>query len=73
MLIVQPDSPGARAGFKAGDVLVSLDGTPLADRELYTRLMAGKRWGDTATFVVRRGAEEISLTAVFRRTIRPKK
>jgi uncharacterized iron-regulated protein len=73
VLIVQPDSAGARAGFKAGDVLVSLDGVRLADRELYTRLMAGKRWGDTATFVVRRGTEEVSLTAVFRRTIREKK
>jgi len=73
VLIVQPDSAGARAGFKAGDVLVSLDGTPLADKELYSRLMAGKRWGDSATFVVRRGAEEVTLRAVFRRTLREKK
>ncbi|RPJ73278.1 MAG: PDZ domain-containing protein, partial [Acidobacteria bacterium] len=73
VLIVQPGSAGERAGVKAGDILVSLDGTPLTDKELYSRLMAGKRWGDSATFVVKRGTEEVTLTAVFRRKLPEKK
>ena len=73
VLIVQPGSAGERAGFKAGDVLVSLDGTPLTDKELYSRLMAGKRWGDSATFVVKRGTEDVTLTAVFRRKLPEKR
>jgi uncharacterized iron-regulated protein len=73
VLIVQPGSAGERAGFKAGDVMVSLDGTTLTDKELYSRLMAGKHWGDSATFVVKRGTEDVTLTAVFRRTVGEKK
>ena len=73
VLIVQPRSAAEQAGFKAGDILLSLDGTPIADKELYSRLMAGKRWGDSASFVVRRGTEEMKLTAVFRRKVMEKK
>jgi uncharacterized iron-regulated protein len=68
VLVVQKDSPGAQAGFKPGDVLVSMDGTPLPDKETYSRLMAAKRWGDTATFVVFRDGAEVTLRALFRRS-----
>jgi uncharacterized iron-regulated protein len=65
---VQDDSIGKKAGFQMGDVLLSIDGTTLADRETYNRLIAAKRWGDGATFVVRRKGETVTLTAAFRRT-----
>ena len=68
VILVQKKSVAERAGIKAGDVLVSVDGTPLADKEAYNRLMAAKRWGDRAQIVVRRGGEEVTLTALFRRT-----
>jgi uncharacterized iron-regulated protein len=68
ILVVERGSTAARAGFEPGDVLVSMDGQPLRDRETLNRLMAAKSWGDAATFVVRRGGEERSLTAHFRRT-----
>jgi len=70
VIIVQKDSVGERAGIKAGDVILSVDGTPLGDKEAYNRLMAAKRWGDRAQVVVRRGGEELTLTAVFRRTVK---
>ena len=72
VIMVQKDSVAARAGIKAGDVLLSVDGVPLSDKEAYNRLMSGKRWGDQARIVVRRGDEEVTLTALFRRTV-PKK
>jgi serine protease Do len=67
IILVEKDSVAARAGFQPKDVLVSMDGQPIADRETFNRLMAGKQWGDGATFVVKRGEEEVTLTALFRR------
>ena len=57
-----------RAGFKENDVLVSLDGAPVPDKETLNRLIAAKRWGDVAVYVVRRGTGTQTLTMLFRRT-----
>ena len=67
MIAVQPDSVAAAAGFKVGDILVSLDGVALTDSEILNRLMSQKRWGDSGEFKVRRGTEEVTLKAFFRR------
>jgi len=64
----EPRSLAAQAGFKVNDVLVSMDGTPVPDKETLNRLVAGKRWGDVAVFVVRRGDATQTLTMPFRRT-----
>ena len=56
-----------KAGFKVKDVLVSMDGQPIQDREVFNRLMSRKQWGDGATFVVKRGDQEVTLKAFFRR------
>jgi uncharacterized iron-regulated protein len=69
VIIVQEGSPGAQAGVKVGDVMQSLDGVPLTDKETFSRLMAAKRWGDSATLVVTRGSETLTLKVVFRRTL----
>jgi uncharacterized iron-regulated protein len=69
VIIVQKDSAADRAGIKVGDIMVSVDGTPLADKETFSRLMAAKRWGDTAVITVKRGEQTLALTAVFRRTV----
>jgi uncharacterized iron-regulated protein len=69
VIIVQDDSPAAAAGVKVGDVMQSLDGVALTDKETFSRLMAAKRWGDSATLVVTRGAEKVTLKVVFRRTV----
>lgn len=65
---VEEGSPAEAAGFAEGDVLVSLDGQPLKDRETFNRLMAGKRWGDAATVAVERGADTVVLRVLLRRT-----
>ena len=69
VIAVQPDSIAARAGFKVGDILVSMDGAALTESEITNRLMAEKRWGDSAEFKVKRGDEELTLKAYFRRTL----
>jgi uncharacterized iron-regulated protein len=67
VIMVERDSPAARAGVAVGDYLVSLDGTPVPDRETMNVVMAGKTWGDTATLVVKRGDQELPLTLAFKR------
>jgi len=66
-ILVAEKSPAEKAGFKTGDLLLALDGTPLPDKEALNRLMAGKRWGDSAVFTVERGAEKVEVRVVFRR------
>ena len=69
VLDVEKDTPAAAAGFQVGDVLVTLDGATVADRETLARLFAGKRWGDAAAFTVRRGEATVSVPVVLRRVV----
>jgi uncharacterized iron-regulated protein len=69
VIAVSKRSAAAAAGFKIGDQLVSMDGTPIDDKETFNRLMAGKRWGDAAVFKVERGQEVVTLTAHLRRSL----
>jgi uncharacterized iron-regulated protein len=69
VIMLQKGSVADQAGFRTGDILVSMDGALLPDKETYNRLIAGKRWGDTAEFVVRRGTDTVTLKAVFRRKL----
>lgn len=64
---VEKESVAETAGFAVGDVLLSMDGTPIDQKETFNRLMSEKRWGDSARFEVRRGEETRTLTAFFRR------
>ncbi len=64
---VQKDSVAQAAGFKVGDQLLTMDGTPIKDRETVNKLMAEKRWSDTAAYQVKRGEETLTLTARFQR------
>lgn len=64
---VEPRSPAAAAGLQVGDELRSMDGVDTPDREVVNRLMAGKRWGDTADLVVRRAGSTVTLRVRFTR------
>jgi hypothetical protein len=44
-----------------------MDGVSARGPDTLSRLIAAKDWGDTATFVIRRGDRERTLTAAFRR------
>jgi hypothetical protein len=64
---VSDKSPAARAGVRVGDVLVALDGTPVAAETSMRRLMANYRWGDVARLTVRRGGKDMEIPVPIRR------
>jgi S1-C subfamily serine protease len=67
ILNVEEDSPAARAGLKDGDIVLALDGAPLADREALARALGSRRWGDSVAVSIVREKEPLSLTVPLRR------
>ena len=66
---VEKDSIAETAGFKVGDLLLAMDGTSLKEKGTLNRLMAQKRWSDTASFDVKRGDEKVTLVARLARRL----
>jgi S1-C subfamily serine protease len=61
---VMPDSPASRAGLRAEDLIVAVDGAPVEGVDDLNRLMAGERIGHACTLeIVREGAaRDVLLT-----------
>lgn len=59
---VSPDTPAERAGFKAGDVITSIDGTAIAAFSDVQRIVSS-RAGEPLTFEVERGDRTMTLSA----------
>jgi S1-C subfamily serine protease/predicted esterase len=58
---VAPDSPAAKAGMLAGDVILEVDGRPVADFTQVLTVLGPKYEGDVVSVKIRRGKEEIKL------------
>jgi serine protease Do len=59
------NSPAQQAGFRQGDVILSLNGTPIDDNRDLTRKVASLLAGDRAQFVVLREGSRQNLTALI--------
>jgi S1-C subfamily serine protease len=59
---VEPDGPGDRAGVTLGDVLVSLDGTPVSDPGEVLAALGPDRIGKPITARVVRGGAATDVT-----------
>jgi uncharacterized iron-regulated protein len=70
VIYVASDSPAEAAGFEIGDLLLEIDGRPIAGQADLKRTVAGKRWGDRADVAVERDGERVVLDVRFRR-VRP--
>jgi S1-C subfamily serine protease len=61
---VEPDSAAARAGLKAGDILLGLDGTVIAGADDLVRALTGETIGKTVILDVLRGTERLAVSLV---------
>ncbi len=68
---VVKDTPAQTAGIQQGDILISMDGTPINDAEVLNRLMSEKRWGDSADITLRRQDKEMTIRVYLRRQQKP--
>jgi uncharacterized iron-regulated protein len=71
VILVSEKTPAEKAGVQVGDVIVSLDGTPVPDKETLNRLVAAKRWGDEVVLAVKRGSETKEIRISLRRAGSP--
>ena len=58
---VEPDSPALRAGLRAGDVVVGVNGTPVDDSRALIRAVAETPPGASVRLRVRRQASELDI------------
>jgi serine protease Do len=61
ILDILADGPGARAGLRAGDVIVSLDGNPVEEWGQLLQAVALREPGRTIRLTIARGGERLTL------------
>jgi hypothetical protein len=64
---VREGSPAAKAGLKAGDIMVEFDGKPLQNLYDFTYALRGKKPGDQVKVKVLRNGQPLEVTAVLSR------
>jgi S1-C subfamily serine protease len=62
---VRPGTPAERGGLKPGDVIVAVDGTPVAGVDSLASLIQGARGQGSAMLTVQRDGSRISLRVPF--------
>jgi serine protease Do len=62
---VAPNGPGDRAGLKAGDVVLTLDGRPMENARQFEVNVYRGRVGDIVTLEMQRGSEKLKTTAAI--------
>jgi photosystem II stability/assembly factor-like uncharacterized protein len=65
---VSPDSPAAKAGLKANDILVSLEGKPVPNLKALVEILQAHKAGDKVKAVYQRGMDkkEVEVTLAAR-------
>lgn len=64
---VKPGTPAAEAGIKPGDLITTVDQSPVTDLKSFEDILSKTKPGHTARMVVVRGGEELELSVRLRR------
>ena len=59
------NSPAAKAGLKAGDIMVEFDGKPILRLNDYAFLLRSKQPGDVVPVVVKRNGETLRVNVTL--------
>ena len=65
-----PDTPASKAGIKAGDVLIEIDGKVIRDLRGYSQTLGQYRPGDRIKLTVDRAGKRVELEAKRRSPLR---
>ncbi len=65
VLSITENSPAWRAGFKANDIILAIDGFAISNLDTMVDRLALRRPGDTIKVLLLRGTRNVELTAVF--------
>jgi serine protease Do len=71
VLQVPPDSPAAKAGLKAGDVINKVDGKDVRNAEAFVDALAGRKPGDKVALQITREGKDHEISATL--TERPER
>ena len=62
---VTPNSPAAKAGLKAGDLMVEFDGKKIDNLYDFTYALRAKKPGDMVVVVVKRNGQDVKATVTL--------
>jgi hypothetical protein len=62
---VQNNSPAAKAGLKAGDLLVQFDGKPIENLNDFFYSLSSKKPGDVVPVVVKRNSQDVKVSVTL--------
>jgi S1-C subfamily serine protease len=62
---VRTDSPAAKAGLKAGDLLVEFGGQPVRNLQEFTYALSTRKPGDVVVVVVRREGQTLRVNVTL--------
>jgi len=64
VLTVEPEAPAARAGLRQGDLIVAVDGRPVASIDELQRALTRTEIGATTTLAIVRGSERLEVPVI---------
>ncbi len=62
---VTPNSPAAKGGLKAGDLLIEFDGKPIENLYDFTYALRAKKAGDVVPVVVKRNGQDLKVNVTL--------